>query len=54
MPDPIPKEIFDLYVCPVCKARLQPTDKGTGVQCSQCKIKYPVEDGIPILLPPKV
>jgi uncharacterized protein YbaR (Trm112 family) len=53
MADQIPDEIINLLACPVCKGSLEHTNNKTGVRCSQCKIDYPVEDGIPILLPPK-
>ena len=43
--------LLSLLACPLCKGSL----KGTGVhqvECLSCKTAYPVEDGIPILLPP--
>ena len=43
--------LLSLLACPLCKGSL----KGTGVhqvECVSCKTTYPVEDGIPILLPP--
>jgi ubiquinone/menaquinone biosynthesis C-methylase UbiE len=43
--------VLSLLSCPLCKGSL----KGVGVnqvECLSCKASYPVEDGIPILLPP--
>lgn len=53
MTDEIPAELFDILSCPVCKGRLEHTADKTGVRCSECKTNYPVEDGIPVILPPK-
>jgi len=45
----IPKDLLDLLACPVCKAPL--TMKGdSSLRCGQCKVTYPIQDGIPILL----
>ena len=51
--DPIPKDLFDILACPLCKADLEYTKDKKGLVCSNCDKKYPIEDGIPILLPPK-
>ncbi len=45
----IPKDLLDLLACPVCKAPL--SMKGdSALRCAQCKVIYPIQDGIPILL----
>lgn len=48
----IPKELFDILACPVCKADLEYTKDKNGLSCVKCKNKYPIKDGIPVLLPP--
>jgi uncharacterized protein len=53
------RDLTDLLVCPVCKADLLltvETEKNgeimTGsLRCIDSKIDYPIEDGIPNLLP---
>ncbi len=54
------KDLLDIICCPVCKGDLKLlVDKeeegeiisGTLV-CEKCGNKYPIEDGIPNLLPP--
>ena len=50
--DPIPKDLFDILACPLCKADLEYTIGKKGLVCSKCGEKYPIDDGIPILLPP--
>ena len=52
--DPIPKELFDILACPVCKADMVYNKDKTGLVCTKCKNKYPIKDGIPILLPPEM
>ncbi|MBI2542039.1 Trm112 family protein [Candidatus Woesearchaeota archaeon] len=49
----IPKELFDILACPLCKADLEYTKDRKGLSCSGCGAKYPINDGIPVLMPPK-
>ncbi|MBU2560758.1 MAG: Trm112 family protein [Nanoarchaeota archaeon] len=53
MSDPLTKELFDILACPVCKSSLKYTADKKGLECKQCKAKYPIENGIPVILPPK-
>jgi uncharacterized protein YbaR (Trm112 family) len=43
------KQWADDLVCPVCRARLH--FEVTRVVCTGCARIYPVEDGIPVLIP---
>ena len=53
--------LMDIIVCPVCKGELKLTvvvEEGdeiiTGsLYCAKCDVDYPIEDGIPNLLPPE-
>ncbi len=49
----IPKDLFDILACPLCKADLEYTSDKKKLMCSKCGSKYPIEEGIPILLPPR-
>ncbi|MBI2652865.1 Trm112 family protein [Candidatus Woesearchaeota archaeon] len=49
--NPIPKDLFDIVACPLCKADLEYTKDKKGLVCSKCGEKYPIEDGIPVLYP---
>ena len=51
--DPIPKDLFDILACPLCKADLEYTRDKKGLACSKCGEKYPIKEGVPVLLPPK-
>ncbi len=44
----IDKELLDILACPSCKGEVKEED--TQVLCLQCGAKYPVKDGIPVML----
>jgi uncharacterized protein YbaR (Trm112 family) len=44
----VPKELLDILVCPVDKAKVHL--EGDKLVCEQCGRAYPVRDGIPIML----
>jgi len=46
----ISKELLDILVCPVCKGSLEYDDKENVLICHESRLKYPVEDDIPIML----
>ena len=49
--DPIPKDLFDILACPDCKGNLKYSLGKTGLICTKCKTRFPIQDGIPVLLP---
>ncbi|HOT94058.1 MAG TPA: methytransferase partner Trm112 [Methanoregulaceae archaeon] len=54
------KSMMEILCCPVCKGdlTLEVTEEDDHevleghLRCSACSIDYPIEDGIPNLLPP--
>jgi uncharacterized protein len=48
---PIPKELLDILVCPICKTPVKFTPDNQGLKCETCKRVYPVRDEIPVMLP---
>jgi len=57
------KELMEILACPVCKGDLELTlqkedEQGEVVvgslHCRKCDQRYPIEDGIPNLLPPEL
>jgi uncharacterized protein YbaR (Trm112 family) len=44
----IPAELMDILVCPSCKGDLR--EEEAELVCTQCGLRYPVRDGIPIML----
>lgn len=45
------KELLDILVCPVSKAKLEYVEKENVLVCHESRLKYPIEDDIPIMLP---
>jgi uncharacterized protein YbaR (Trm112 family) len=45
---PIRKELLDILACPVCKTAVRL--EGDELVCDTCHRRYPIEDGIPIML----
>ncbi len=43
-------ELLRLVACPTCREALQP-DRAADLRCARCGRSFPVEDGIPVLLP---
>lgn len=44
----IDKELLEILACPACKAGVKLENE--KIVCTQCKKKYPIKDGIPIML----
>jgi len=46
----IKKELLEILVCPVDKADLKELEATKQLECTECKRKFPVKDGIPVML----
>jgi uncharacterized protein YbaR (Trm112 family) len=44
----IDKELLDILACPACKSDVEL--KENKIVCKGCGRKYPIKDGIPIML----
>ncbi len=42
------QQTLDLLVCPVCHSRL--TLNGQAIDCTGCRRRYPIIDGLPVLI----
>lgn len=42
--------LAEVLVCPVDKAELTEDEEAARLECTECGRRYPVEDGIPIML----
>lgn len=47
----IDKELLDILVCPVCKGKLEYDEEHNVLICQESRLKYPIVDGIPVMLP---
>jgi uncharacterized protein YbaR (Trm112 family) len=48
---PISEELLEILVCPVCKQKLELSAAGDALTCTRCRLRYPIEDDIPVLIP---
>ncbi len=46
----VKKELLDILACPKCKERVVLDETGTHILCKACRVRYPIEDDIPIML----
>ena len=44
----IDKELLAILACPLCKAEVR--EEGDRLVCTSCGRRYPVRDGIPVML----
>ena len=44
----IDKELLEILACPACKGDVELKDN--KIVCKVCKKRYPVRDGIPVML----
>ena len=47
----IDQELLDILVCPVSKGKLEYDEKEDVLICRESQLKYPIIDGIPVMLP---
>jgi uncharacterized protein YbaR (Trm112 family) len=46
----IPPELLEILVCPQCKGEIQLIPAGDGLDCHACRLRYRIEDDIPVML----
>jgi hypothetical protein len=46
----IDKELLEILCCPQCKGTIELTANEDGFTCAKCRLKYPIQDGIPVML----
>jgi len=47
----IDKKLLDILVCPLCKGHLEYDQEENVLVCHVSRLKYPIENDIPIMLP---
>ena len=43
--------LAEILVCPRCRGKLSEAQSESGLICAACRLIYPIEDGIPQMLP---
>jgi len=43
-------KLLDILACPRCKGAVEPEADHAGLVCAACRLRYRVEDDIPIML----
>ena len=46
----IAAELLDILACPCCRGRLLQTADVSGLDCPACNLRFPVREGIPVML----
>jgi hypothetical protein len=44
------KKLLEVLACPACKGDLEYDEKNQRLICRVCRLKYKIEEGIPIML----
>jgi hypothetical protein len=44
----ISQQLLEILACPACKGKIELADE--SLACTQCHRRYPIRDGIPIML----
>jgi uncharacterized protein YbaR (Trm112 family) len=49
---PVDKVLLEILVCPSCRGDIELRQESDGevIVCLQCGLRYPVRDGIPVML----
>jgi uncharacterized protein len=47
---PIDPQLIEILACPKCKGELVMEEDQSALICRACKVKYRIEDDIPIML----
>ena len=43
-------ELLEILVCPKCKGEIQLTPEADALTCAACRLRYRIEDDIPVML----
>lgn len=44
------EELLEILACPACKTAVHLDDAGEWIVCDRCGRRYPIRDGIPVML----
>jgi uncharacterized protein YbaR (Trm112 family) len=46
----ISEELLEILACPKCRGALRYDREGEVLDCEECRLRYPVEEDIPVML----
>ena len=46
----IDMKLLEILACPACKGDVEYDTKNEKIICTECNRRYPVKDGIPVML----
>jgi len=46
----VEKDLLDILACPNCRGEVDYDEANEVIVCRQCHYRYPVRDGIPVML----
>ncbi len=46
----ISEELLEVLACPKCHEKVSLTKDGTALECSNDRLRYPIVEGIPVML----
>lgn len=46
----VSSELLEILACPKCKAKVTLNEQQDGLVCHVCRLVYPIEDDIPVML----
>lgn len=44
------QDLLAILACPACKGEVSVTGDGSALICEACRLRYPVRNGIPVML----
>ena len=47
---PLPEELLEVLACPNCHGKIELTDDLQAVECAEDRLRFPIVDGIPVML----
>jgi uncharacterized protein YbaR (Trm112 family) len=46
----VDKDLLEILACPNCRGEVDYDESAEIIECRQCHFRYPVRDGIPVML----
>lgn len=44
------EDLLEILVCPKCKGELEYREAEDALLCHECRLRYAIDDGIPVML----